>query len=394
MRTLADTGTCIAEIGRLVAFPTVSRDPNRDLIEHAARHLAGLGIASDLIWNAEGTKANLWATIGPASVPGVILSGHSDVVPVDGQDWTSDPFVLRRTDDRLYGRGTADMKGFVGIMLAIAPELARRKLRAPVHLAISYDEELGCTGVVSLAKRIAGLPVKPALCIVGEPTRMQPVIAHKGGGFYRATVTGRPAHSSLAPRTVNTIEVAAELVVALRGIAHELAAGLHDHDYDVSHSTMTVTTIEGGTAPNIVPERCSFTFDIRSLPETDPAVLLGRLRNRAAELEAEMRRLVPQAAISVEEIVGFVPLDTPADHPALTFLRRLLGRNDHAKVAYGTEGGIFSRVAGVTSVVCGPGSIEQAHKADEFIEIAEIDRCREFLDRLAGALEAEAPDWA
>ncbi len=358
--------------------------------------LAAHGISSDILWNAEGTKGNLWATIGPPDVPGVILSGHSDVVPVDGQAWTSDPFVLRRADGRLYGRGACDMKGFIGIILAAVPALVQRDLKAPIHIAISYDEEIGCLGVTSLIERIAAMPVKPALCIVGEPTSMRVVLGHKGGGLFRVSVSGSSAHSSLAPTAVNAVEYAAELIGFIRGLSTEhVHAGPHDHGYDVSHSTLSVTSIHGGTAMNIIPNSCEFTFDIRSLPEVDAAALVKRIRHHAdTTLLPRMRSVAPDATIGIETLVELVGLSTEEEHPAVTFVKRLVGRNDHAKVAFGTEAGLFSKRAGVPSVVCGPGSIEQAHKPDEFIEISEVERCRVFIDRLATQLEQSSLPWA
>lgn len=390
------TEECIRVIGDLIGFPTVSRDPNRELLHYVEALLAAHGSSSDILWNAERTKGNLWATIGPADVPGVILSGHSDVVPVDGQAWTSDPFALRRDEGRLYGRGACDMKGFIGIVLASIPSLVRRDLKAPIHIAISYDEELGCTGVTSLIERIAAMPVKPALCIVGEPTSMQVVLGHKGGGLFRVSVSGTSAHSSLAPTAVNAVEHAAELIAFIRGLSTEhVHAGPHDHGYDVSHSTLSVTSINGGTALNIIPNRCEFTFDIRALPEVDASALIQRIRHHAdTVLLPRMRSIAPDAAIEIETLAEFVGLSTDEDHPAVAFVKRLAGRNDHAKVAYGTEAGLFSQRAGVASVVCGPGSIEQAHKPDEFIAISEVERCRVFIDRLASQLEQTGLPWA
>lgn len=383
-------------ISELIALPTVSRDPNRDFLGFVETYLSLHGVPSEIIWNAEGTKGNLWATIGPADRPGVILSGHSDVVPVDGQAWTSDPFTVRRADDRLYGRGTCDMKGFIGIVLAAVPELVRRELKVPVHIAISYDEEFGCTGVRSLVEKVAGLKVKPGLCIVGEPTSMQVVIGHKGGGLYKATLTGRSAHSSLAPHAVNAIEYGAELIAFIKSLSAEHRHdGPHDHDYDVSHSTLSVTTISGGTAINIIPNHCEIGFDIRSLPEVDATALIARIKSFAeAELLPRMRAIAPEAEIVIAPSAEFVGLGTDAAHPAVSFIKALLGRNGHTKVAYGTEAGLFSVIAGVPSVVCGPGSIEQAHKPDEFLALSEIALCQGFLDRLVEALERSGLGWA
>lgn len=386
---------CIAAINDLIGFPTVSRDPNRGLLSYVEAYLARHGVACDVLWNEDSTKGNLWATIGPADLPGVILSGHSDVVPVDGQVWTSDPFVARLADERIYGRGACDMKGFIGIVLAVVPDLVARDLKAPIHIAISYDEEFGCTGVRSLIDRIAVMETKPALCIVGEPTSMQVVLGHKGGGMYRATVTGRSAHSSLAPAAVNAIEYAAELIAFVRSLsAEQTHAGPYDHAYDVTHSTLSVTTISGGTAVNIIPDSCEFCFDIRSLPEVDARTLIERIRSYSeTSILSRMRAIAPEAEIRIEPIVEFVGLSTDADHPAVALIKHLTGRNDHAKVAYGTEAGLFSSFAGVVSVVCGPGSIVQAHKPDEYIDISQIDRCRAFLLRLAEQLESSGLPW-
>ena len=287
------------------------------------------------------------------------------------------------------------MKGFIGIVLAAVPELVNRRLKAPIHIAVSYDEELGCTGVTSLIDHVARLETKPGLCIVGEPTRMQVVIGHKGGGMFRVTVKGTSAHSSLAPSAVNAIEYAAELIAFIRQLsADQCEHGPHDHGYDVAHTTLSTTTIEGGTALNIIPNSCVFGFDIRALPEVETGGLIAAIRDHAdAVMLPRMRRVAPEADIVIEPVVELVGLSTPAEHPAVTFVKRLSGRNDHAKVAYGTEAGLFSTSAGVPSVVCGPGSIEQAHKPDEFLEISEVDRCGDFLDRLFDTLEAAPPPW-
>ncbi|MBP0437061.1 acetylornithine deacetylase [Tianweitania sediminis] len=386
----------IAIISDLVGFQTVSRNSNSDLLAYVADYLSEHGVTSDILWNDDRSKGNLWATIGPADVPGVILSGHSDVVPVDGQDWTSDPFVARITDSRIFGRGTCDMKGFIGIVLAAVPDLVTRDLKAPIHIAISYDEEVGCTGVSSLIDRLAALPVKPALCIVGEPTSMQVIVGHKGIGLYRVTVTGSAAHSSQAPYAVNAIEYAAQTIVFIKSLSTEQAhAGPHDHDYDVSHSTISVTTIEGGAAVNIIPERCVFQFDIRSLPQLETEAVLARIQAFLdAEIRPAMRATSPASGVQIEPLVEIVGLDTEVTHPAVTFLKTLVGRNDHAKVAYCTEAGLFSTQAGIVSLVCGPGSMEQGHKPDEFLALSQIERCEEMISRLADRLEDDGLPWS
>jgi acetylornithine deacetylase len=373
----------------------VSSDSNRELLAYVEAYLARHGVGSEIIWNEDGSKGNLWATIGPADRSGVILSGHSDVVPVDGQAWTSDPFTVRQADHRLYGRGACDMKGFVGIALAFVPELCRRDLKVPVHIAISYDEELGCTGVFSMVDRIGRLPVKPALCIVGEPTNMQLVLGHKSGTCHLVTVNGTAAHSSLAPRAVNAIAYAAELIAFIHALDRELAErGEHDPLFEVPHSTLSVTTISGGTAFNIIPERCVFGLDMRALASLDVPAVIGRIEAFARDaLLPRMRAVAPEASITIDEMVAYAGLDLAVDHPAVPFMKHLLGRNDHAKVAYGTEAGAFSARGGIASVVCGPGSIEQAHKADEFLAVSEIEKCHVFLGRLVDRLSSDGMPW-
>lgn len=389
------TADCVDLIRDLVAFPTVSHESNRDLLDYVSAFLARHGVESQIIWNEERTKGNLWATVGPADRPGVILSGHSDVVPVEGQDWSSDPFALREADGRLYGRGTCDMKGFVGIALALVPDLVARDLKRPVHFAISYDEELGCTGVWSMVDHAAALPVRPALCIVGEPTGMRMVIGHKGGSCHKVTVTGLAAHSSLAPRAVNAIQHAAAIIGEIGRIGEELAStGARDEDYDVAHSTMSVTTIRGGQAFNIIPETCAFDVDLRALPALDADAVIGRLARYADEaVLPRMRAVSPDASIRIDRVVNYPGFDVAFDHPGASFVNRLLRRNDYAKVAYGTEAGVFSTHGGIASVVCGPGSIEQAHKPDEYLDVSEVGKCADFLDRLVDALERDDVPW-
>ncbi len=385
----------IALIGDLIAFPTVSRDSNKALLAYVEAYLARHGVRSEIIWNDDRSKGNLWATIGPPDLPGVILSGHSDVVPVDDQNWTSDPFVLRQSDHRLYGRGACDMKGFVGIVLAFVPELCRRDLKVPVHIAISYDEELGCTGVLSLVDRVRELPVTPALCIVGEPTSMRLVLGHKSGTEHIVTVRGTAAHSSLAPHAVNAIAYAAELITFIHEIGREFVeTGEQDPLYEIPHSTISVTIINGGTAFNIIPERCVFGIDMRALSSLDVPAVIDRIEAYANNaLLPRMRAVAPETAIIIKEQVAYAGLELDANHPAVSFLKHLLGRNDHAKVAYGTEAGAFSTRGGIASVVCGPGSIEQAHRADEFLAVSEVQRCHSFLERLFDRLSADRLPW-
>jgi acetylornithine deacetylase len=382
--------TIIEVIRDLVAFDTTSREPNRALIEYVRDRLAVIGVASDLIWDQAGRKANLWATIGPDDRPGVVLSGHTDVVPVDGQAWSSDPFVLREGDGRLYGRGTADMKSFIATALALAPEMARRKLATPIHFAFSHDEEIGCVGVKSLIDRLRRRKVKPALCIVGEPTEMQVVVGHKGGRSYRVTVRGREAHSSLAPQAVNAVEYAAELIAHLAEMARRMAAdGPHDHGFDIPCTTLQTGLVRGGTAINIVPKDCEFVFEFRHLPEVDPDAVFTAVETYAREvLEPRMRSVATDSAIKFEPVYAYPGLAIEPGHPAVTLVKSLVGRNDHGKVAFGTEGGLFQGEVGIPTVICGPGSIREAHKPDEFIALDQIGRCEMFLRRLIDRLEA------
>jgi acetylornithine deacetylase len=378
-------------IRELVGFPTVSRDPNRELLHHVQSFLARHGIKSEILWNAEKTKGNLWASVGPADRPGVILSGHTDVVPIDGQTWTSNPFTLRGEGGKLFGRGSADMKSFIAIALAFAPEMVRRRLQAPIHFALSYDEEVGCMGVHSLVDRIASLSVKPALCIVGEPTSMQVIVGHKGGRSYRVRVTGLAAHSSLTPRAVNAIDYAAELILYLRDIADEwIKTERRDADFDVPHSTISTGLISGGAAINIVPENCEFVFEFRHLAGLDADALMAQIQRFITEkLEPRMKAIAPEAGFLFTPIYQYPGLGIEPEHAAVTFVKQLVGRNDHAKVAFGTEAGLFHGRAGVAAVVCGPGSIQQAHKPDEFIELSQVAQCEAFIARMIDRLEQQ-----
>jgi acetylornithine deacetylase len=368
----------------LIGFDTTSRLSNLPMMHRIREMLAGFGVASELIESPDGTKANVWATIGPADRPGIILSGHTDVVPVEGQDWTDDPFTMVERDGKLFGRGTADMKGFVAAAIAAVPRMLEADLAVPFHLAFSYDEEVGCNGVRGLIDRVKTLAVKPAICIVGEPTDMRVIIGHKGGRGYRCHVRGTEAHSSLAPLSVNAIEWAAELIVFIRALARRLAEeGPRDPEFDVVHTTISTGQINGGTAINIVPNACDFIFEFRHLASVAPESVVDAIATHAhAVLEPQMKALAPQTGFGFEPIYEYPALDMAPDDPLVTTMKRLVGRNDHAKVAYGTEGGLFQRDLGVPTVVCGPGSIVQAHKPDEWIAIEQLRRCDAFLERL------------
>lgn len=374
-------------IERLVGFPTVSADSNLDLIHFARDYLAGHGIAIRLTHSADGRKANLFATIGPEIAGGVVLSGHTDVVPVGGQHWDTDPFVATVKDGRIHGRGACDMKGFLGVALAAAPRFAAADLKAPVHYALSYDEEVGCLGVRGLIADLAASGISAAGCIVGEPTRMQVVVANKGKRSYRCTVHGREAHSALAPLGVNAVEYAAKLVVYIRHVADRLAATEpREHGFEVPFTTLQTGTIRGGTALNIVPRECVFDFEMRYLPGADPDAIEREIRDYAERvLLAEMRRVAPEAAIAIERR-SEVPGLAAGENEALARLAQGLARRaGFGRVGYAAEAGLFQAI-GIPAIICGPGSIEQAHKPNEWVAAAELAECEAFMDRLRDEL--------
>ena len=369
-------------IRRLVAFDTTSYKTNLRLIEAAADILSGVGAKIRLTWDDSRQKANLFATIGPEDRPGVVLSGHTDVVPVEGQDWTGDPFALSQRYGKLYGRGTADMKSFIAVCLALAPEFAARRLAMPVHFAFSYDEEVGCVGVRRLIDDLAQLSVSPRLCIVGEPTEMKAVIGHKGKKSVRCHVEGHECHSAMNDRGVNAVEIAAELVVRLRALQRRIReGGPFDLAYQPPYTTIHTGTIQGGTALNIVPKSCGFEFEIRNLPSHDPDELMAEMRGWAQDLVPEMLAVSSAAGITLDEHNSTPGLHMQADDEAVRLVCALSGNNDTSKVAFTTEAGLFQK-AGIPAVVCGPGSIMQAHKPDEFITLEQIAQCETFLRRL------------
>lgn len=380
----------VAWVERLIAHDTTSRLSNLGLIEEVRGYLEGLGIATRLIHDAGGAKANLFATIGPEGVPGVMLSGHTDVVPVEDQPWTRAPFTAAIADGRLFGRGSCDMKGFLGMVLGRVPEMLAAPLRQPLHLVFSYDEEVGCLGVRSLVAALGASLPKPALCIVGEPTEMKVVVGHKGKLSMRCHVDGLEAHSSLAHRGVNAVETAAALITRLGAIGRRLRCeGPFDPEMDPPYTTVHTGVIAGGTALNIIPGHCRFEYEFRALPATDPAVLQQELEAFAASDLLPGMQAVPGAAgrvgIRFEEIAAFPGLDTAESAPVTQLARALSGANRTAKVPFGTEAGLF-HAAGIPTVVCGPGSIDQAHKPDEFVSLDQLAACDDFLMRLIGRL--------
>jgi len=371
-------------IRTLIGFDTTSRDSNLDLINHVKGYLSDLGVTASLTFNDDKQKANLYATLGPTDRPGILLSGHTDVVPVDGQDWDSDPFTVVQKNGLLHGRGTCDMKSFIAICLAYAPKFLERGLETPIHFAFSYDEEVGCIGVRRLIDMVNGLGVKPKMCIVGEPTDMQVTIGHKGKHSYRAHVKGVEAHSSLAPIGVNAVEYAAEAVAYLKGMARRIQQeGPFDDLYDVQHTTVHTGVIAGGTALNIVPKDCTFSFEFRYLPELGYEPYFTEIDAYIREtLEPQMKAIDPSTGFTIEELSSIPGLNMDPGDEVVTFAKSLAGRNDHGKVAFGTEAGLFQQNAGIPTVVCGPGSVDQAHKPNEFVSLDQVRQCEQFMEKL------------
>jgi len=375
-------------IERLIGFDTTSYRSNLHFIDFAADHLRSLGADIRLTYDDSRGKANLFATLGPADRPGIVLSGHSDVVPVDGQDWTSDPFNVRHAENRLYGRGTADMKSFIALCLALAPDFAARRLSQPVHFAFSYDEEVGCIGARRLIEDLGGLAVRPRLCIVGEPTEMKVIIGHKGKKNVRCEVHGKECHSALNHRGVNAVEIAAEMVAFLRQMQRRIRReGPFDSGYDPPYTTVHTGVIDGGTALNIVPALCEFEFEFRNLPNHDVNDLMAELRAFAQTMIPEMLEIDEASGIMFAEYNTTAGLDTAPDDEAAVLARQLSGNNDTAKVSFTTEAGLFHD-AGIPTVVCGPGSILQAHKPDEFITLEQVAQGEAFLRRLLDRMTA------
>ncbi|WP_210080374.1 acetylornithine deacetylase [Pantoea endophytica] len=369
---------------KLVAFDTTSRESNLALIDFVWRYLNDLGVSGELIHNAERSKANLYARLGPAGDGGVMLSGHSDVVPVEGQNWSVPPFTLTERDGKLYGRGTADMKGYIACMLAAVPHFLAQPLKQPLHLAISYDEEVGCLGVRTLLEALSQRPEKPSICLIGEPTELQPVLGHKGKLGVRCEVKGAACHSAYAPQGVNAIEYAAKLVHQLTAIGERLAqAEQHDTRFDPPFTTVQTGIIHGGTVLNIVPAECVFDFEVRTLPQHDAQAVAAEIETFAqSELVPRMQAVAADGAIRFYPISGYPGLLTDAQSDAARLIAYLTQSSDFSTVAFGTEGGLFHQ-AGIPSVICGPGSMAQGHKPDEFISIAQLDACDAMLQRLA-----------
>jgi acetylornithine deacetylase len=380
-------------VTRLVSIDTVSRNPNLGLIETVRDELRALGIESTLTHGHDGKWANLFATLPAhdgATNGGIVLSGHTDVVPVDGQNWDSDPFKPEVRDGLLYGRGTCDMKGFIGSALALVPEMQHTKLAKPIHLALSFDEEVGCVGAPLMIEELLKRGVKPDGCIVGEPTSMRPVVAHKGINVYQCCVRGQAAHSSLTPRGLNAIEYAARLICYIRDVADQFREqGPFDEFYDVPFTTAQTSTIEGGNAINTVPAECRFAFEFRNLPTLDPDAIFARIDEYARDtLLPKMQREHASAAIEFRKLAAAPGLEASEQAAITQLVRALTANQERRKVAYGTEAGLFSR-AGIPSIVCGPGDIQQAHKANEFVSLEQLSACETFLRKLVRGMSVD-----
>lgn len=385
---MAVTYTALEALEKLISFDTTSHLSNLDLMAFVQEYLEAYGIQSRLIYNEDQTKANLHACIGDINKPGLILSGHTDVVPVEGQDWSSDPFQAIEKNGKIFGRGACDMKGFVAVVLSKVPQMVQARLTKPIHLVFSYDEEVGCKGVRSMVTHIANdLPVKPDMCIVGEPTLMQVINGHKAVNRMECHISGHECHSSLAPYGVNAVEYGADLITHIKKIARRLQnEGPFNTDYDPPFTTLHVGTFNGGTAANIVPNIGQFNFEMRSIPEQDIDAIISEIRDYAYKiLEPEMKDKDPKSGFEFNHSVQTPALSTPDTDSLVHLVQNITGENTTYKVSFSTEAGLFQH-AGIPTVVCGPGSIEQAHKPDEYIAVDQVVKCEKFMDDILKSL--------
>ena len=381
LHTLSPQSLLLAQT--LVRMNTVSANSNLQLIDFAQSHLAALGVKSRITYNAERTKANLFATLGEGKPAGVIVSGHTDTVPWDGQDWSVDPLSAVVQNEKLYGRGSADMKSFIAIALANAHRFLESDSPFAVHFAFSYEEEIGCFGVKELIADMREAGIKPLACIVGEPTSMVPAIAHKGVYRYKCCVRGKEAHSSLTPKSVNAIEMAARVVGKVRDMAEDFERSEPRYEgFDVPFSTASVGQFHGGIADNVVPRDAEFRYEFRDLPTADAKRMQSDVLAYAAGLEPVMKKVAPDAGFKFETICEIPSFLGAANDPVTLLAQRLAGEDRTTLVAFGTEAGLFKN-AGIPTVVCGPGSIEQAHQPDEFVSLEQLARCELFMERLA-----------
>ena len=368
----------------LIGFDTTSFKSNLNLIKFIENYLNQYEIKSELVYDDTKNKANLFATIGPNSTGGIVLSGHTDVVPVGNQKWDTDPFQLIEKDQKLYGRGASDMKSFIALVLSRVPKIIEKKLSKPIHLAFSYDEEIGCVGVHGLLDLIEKKSIKPEFCIVGEPTSMEVVIGHKGKHAYSVKVDGLSCHSGQAPFGVNAINYASKLIAYIDELNKEKSInGPFDQDYEVPYTTLHTGLINGGTILNIVPNLCEFEFEIRNLATDDPLKLVNKIKDYTNQkLINDMHKVSSKTGIHFNEKNNYPALDISADIEPIKKIKELLNNQKHKKVVYGTEGGLFKNRFDIPTIVCGPGSIDQAHKPNEYISIEQIKKCSNFLDNL------------
>lgn len=378
-------------LAKLVSFPTVSALSNRPLMAYVADHLTSCGFACEMFEDATGAKASLFATIGPATSIGIVLSAHVDVVPAKADEWDTDPYTFVQVDDRVFGRGTTDMKGFVACVLAFAGRIDEKKLQKPLHIALSYDEEIGCVGVRPMLDILAHRGMAAELCIVGEPTSMQIMCGHKGKVSARATCVGIAGHSASAPHYLNAIHLACDFVAALRAEQADLAkAGRSDQQYDIPYTTLHAGKISGGTALNIVPELATVDFEIRNVPMDDSEEVLGRLEHRAEQIVRNAGGLPGMAGIHIEVLNSYPGLEIAPDTHAVMLARQFIETQSTAKVSFGTEAGLFAAKLGMPTIVLGPGSMAQGHTSNEFIEISELEACDRMLAKLQTYLEQPA----
>jgi acetylornithine deacetylase len=385
MTTVNMPGAEVLEIlHELIAFDSTSRNSNLGLIEWVRDRLRRQGVHTRLTYNEGGSKANLFAILGQARGGGLILSGHTDVVPVDGQSWTSDPFHAQVRDGKVFGRGACDMKGFIACALASVPALLAMATHRPFYLALSYDEEVGCIGVRGLIADLAEQGIRPAACLVGEPTYMKTVVAHKGQRSLRCCVRGREAHTSDPAKGLNAIDYAARIITRVQLLAeHEAREGRQDHRFPVPHSTLSCTMVNGGIAANVVPRDCEFTVDLRYLPGADPdALLQGLKRYTAAYILPPMKNRCQDAEVTWTLLNDAPPLAESQDSSLADVVRRVATEREVGRVAYNTEAGLFQR-AGIPAIICGPGSIDQAHRPDEYVELQQLAECERFIKALA-----------
>ena len=373
---------------KLISYKTISINSNLELISFCKKLLENIGAKTKIISNSENTKSNLFATIGPENTPGIMLSGHTDVVPIEGQEWKYPAFKMTKKGNRLYGRGTADMKSFISCALHAAMKASNMKLNIPLHLAFSYDEEIGCVGVRSMIRMLKNNKPTPLFCIVGEPTSMQIASGHKGKVNLSVKIKGKEAHSALAPNGLNAIYLSIQLINEIQTIQEKIKSeSKADKEFEVPYTTIEVCKIQGGNAPNIVPNSASFLFEIRNIPKDDPLKILSLIKNRGDEIISSYKKSFPEIEIQIDIINQYPSLNTPKNSEILNFLKSITGNNSTSKVSFGTEGGLFSNELNMPTAICGPGSMQQGHKPDEYIEVDQIEKCDLVLNNLLKKLE-------